>query len=102
MAEDAGFLGAPANAADAQRLYDEDVAELGYVTNASRLWAHQPAADDALFALMGQMADAAALTQRQRGVLVAACAATIEDAYCSLAWGVKLAAESVLDNSLQC
>src|SRR5437763_14595573 len=94
MADGAGYLGAPAHSADAQQLYDEDVAELGYVANASRLWAHQPAANEALFELMGQMADAASLTMRQRGVLVAACAATIADAYCSLAWGAKLAAET--------
>jgi alkylhydroperoxidase family enzyme len=34
------------------------------------------------------------LTMRQRGILVTACASTLGDAYCSLAWGTKLAAVS--------
>jgi len=34
------------------------------------------------------------LTFRQRGVLVSACASTLGDSYCSLAWGSKLAGAS--------
>jgi alkylhydroperoxidase family enzyme len=34
------------------------------------------------------------LSFRQRGVLVAACASTLGDSYCSLAWGSKLAGVS--------
>jgi hypothetical protein len=36
------FLAEPPVSAEVQALYDEDLAEGGYVWNASRLWAHQP------------------------------------------------------------
>ncbi len=88
-----GFLEPPALTADAQRLYDEDVEDLGYVMNASRLWAYQPAAQEGLFELLGQATRAGALTFRQRGILVTACASSLGDSYCSLAWGTKLSGE---------
>jgi hypothetical protein len=34
------FLEEPAVSAHAQELFDEDLAEDGFVTNVSRLWAH--------------------------------------------------------------
>jgi alkylhydroperoxidase family enzyme len=79
---------------DVQPLFADDVDELGYVMNVSKLWAHQPAMKKALFDLMGQAARAAALTFRQRGILVTSCASVLGDAYCSLAWGNKLAGEA--------
>jgi uncharacterized peroxidase-related enzyme len=91
---DAGFLVVPRASPDVQRLYDEDVAGLGFVMNGSRLWAQLPEAHDALFALQQQAVDAASLTLRQRGILVTACASTLGDSYCSLAWGGRLAAEA--------
>lgn len=87
-----GFLDESAPTTAARRLFEEDVAELGYVMNASRLWAHDPAAHESLFDLIGGTAAAHGLDLRQRGILVAACASTLGDAYCSLAWGSKLAA----------
>lgn len=86
-----GFLTVPEATAEAQRLYDEDVDELGYVMNASRLWAHLPAVHEGLFALIGATARAAGLSFRERGVLVAATAAGRGDSYCALAWGSRLA-----------
>ncbi|MET0323906.1 MAG: class I SAM-dependent methyltransferase, partial [Ilumatobacteraceae bacterium] len=47
-----GFLAAAPHSDDAQQLYDEDVEELGYVMNASRLWAHLPRAQVGLFDLL--------------------------------------------------
>jgi SAM-dependent methyltransferase/alkylhydroperoxidase family enzyme len=91
---DAGFLAVPEVTADVQRLYDEDVEGLGYVMNVSRLWAQLPSAQDALFELLGQATKAGRLTLRQRGILVTACASTLGDSYCSLAWGKKLAGEA--------
>ena len=67
---------------------------MGYVMNVSRLWAHLPAAHHDLFALLGQSARAGGLSVRQRGILVTACASTLGDSYCALAWGKKLAAEA--------
>ena len=89
----AGFLAAGAAPAT-ERLFDEDVAELGYVMNVSRLWAHLPAAQDGLFDADRPGGRAGSLTFRQRGILVTACASTLGDSYCSLAWGNKLAGEA--------
>ena len=94
---DASFLPLPEPAPDVQRLYDEDLEEHGYVMNTSRLWAHQPDAHDRLFELLGQVASAAGLTFRQRGILVTATASTLGDSYCALAWGNRLAGEAGAD-----
>jgi alkylhydroperoxidase family enzyme len=84
------FLALPEPSPEAQRLFDSDVEELGYVMNASRLWAYQMGTFDGLFDLMRQNAAAAGLTFRQRGILVTATASALGDSYCSLAWGRKL------------
>lgn len=89
-----GFLGPARPSPAAQNVYDDDMEELGYVMNVSRLWAYMPETVEGLFGLMGNAARAGSLTQRQRGVLVAACASTLGDSYCSLAWGTKLAKEA--------
>jgi uncharacterized peroxidase-related enzyme len=89
-----GFLTAPEADDAAQRLFDDDVAELGYVMNVSKLWAYQPATVTHLFELMGETNAIESLTFRERGILVTACASTLGDAYCSLAWGTKLAAKA--------
>ena len=90
----AGFLAAAPSTDDVRRLYDEDVEELGYVMNASRVWAHLPGAQGGLFGLLKDAVGAGSLTFRQRGILVAACASTLGDSYCSLAWGGKLAGDA--------
>ena len=86
------FLPTPETTDEVQALYDEDVEDLGFVMNASRLWAHDPSAFDALFALLHGVTKAAGLTVRERGILVTACASTLGDSYCSAAWGYKLTA----------
>jgi alkylhydroperoxidase family enzyme len=95
--DDTGFLDAAAPSADVQRFYDDDMDKLGFVMNASRVWAHQPALHDALFDVIGEAVRAGSLTFRQRGILVAACASSMGDAYCSLAWGNRLAGEAGAD-----
>jgi uncharacterized peroxidase-related enzyme len=89
-----GFLAVPEHSPAAQELFDEDLAELGYVMNVSRLWAYQPSVVNGLFALMKETLSRNKLSLRQRAILVVACASTLGDSYCSLAWGKKLAAES--------
>jgi uncharacterized peroxidase-related enzyme len=88
------YLGEPDRTADVQALYDEDLADDGYVWNVSRLWAHQPQTVAQLFALMSQAFKASGLRFRQRAILVAATASALGDSYCSLAWGGKLAGAS--------
>jgi uncharacterized peroxidase-related enzyme len=78
----------------AQQLFDEDLAEDGFVSNVSRLWAHQPDTLRRLFELMSGAFGASGLTFRQRGILVTAAASTLGDSYCSLGWGGKLAQAS--------
>jgi uncharacterized peroxidase-related enzyme len=88
------FLSAPSASKDVRKLYDDDLEGLGYVMNVSRVWGHNPALVEGLFAQMGAAVRAGSLSFRQRAVLVTACASAMGDAYCSLAWGGKLAAEA--------
>jgi uncharacterized peroxidase-related enzyme len=88
------FLNEPPLSAQAQALYDEDLADDGFVWNVSRLWAHQPETMEQLFGLMSAAFKASGLTFRQRGILVTAAASTLGDSYCSLAWGGKLSKAS--------
>lgn len=90
----ASFLSEPPITTKAQALYDEDVAETGYVWNVTQLWAYQPDTVERLFELMSQAFKPSGLNFRQRGILVAAAASTLGDSYCSSAWGGKLAGAS--------
>jgi uncharacterized peroxidase-related enzyme len=88
------FLDEPPVSPQVQALYDEDLADGGYVSNGSRLWAHQPDSLKRLFELMSQAVTPSGLNFRQRGILVTAAASTLGDSYCSLAWGGKLSQAS--------
>jgi alkylhydroperoxidase family enzyme len=68
-------------------MYAADLAQDGYVWDNSKLWAHQPALDEALSALIVAAADAAGLSVREKGMLVLGQSSTIGDSYCSVAWG---------------
>jgi uncharacterized peroxidase-related enzyme len=94
VSDEQGYLEPPEVSPDVQRLYDEDVEDVGYVMNLTRLWAQQPGASRLFTDLLGRVAEAGALDRRRRGILVAACASTLGDAYCSLAWGTRLADEA--------
>jgi uncharacterized peroxidase-related enzyme len=86
-----GFLVSPPTTSQVQTLYDEDMAESGYVWNVSRLWAYQPETVKRLFELMSEAFKPSGLTFRQRAILVTAAASGLGDSYCSMAWGGKLA-----------
>ncbi len=85
------YLEEPSITPQAQELYDEDLADHGFVWNVSRLWAYQPDTVKDLFELMSQAFKPSGLHFRQRGILVTAAASTLGDSYCSLGWGGKLA-----------
>jgi SAM-dependent methyltransferase/alkylhydroperoxidase family enzyme len=89
-----GFLNVPEVSDAAQRMFDEDVDDHGFVMNASRLWAYAPEVHEGLFELLSTVTRLGSLSLRQRGILVAAAASTLGDAYCSLAWGSRLAGVS--------
>ncbi|MBY8872468.1 methyltransferase domain-containing protein [Micromonospora sp. PLK6-60] len=72
--------------------YADDSAELGYVMNATRMWAHDTEALELVFKALGRVTKTAELSRRDRGILVTAAASALGDSYCSLAWGTKLAA----------
>ena len=88
------FLSEPEPTSASQALYDGDTERVGFVMNLSRMWAHQPEAHDILFDLVDDMATAAGLSFRDRGLLISAGASTMGDSYCSLAWGNRLARAS--------
>ena len=88
------FLEEPPVSAPVQALYDEDLAEDGYVSNVSRLWAHQPETLRQLFGVMSEAFTPSGLADRQRGILVTAAASALGDSYCSMAWGGKLSKAS--------
>ncbi|MFP5308818.1 MAG: methyltransferase domain-containing protein [Actinomycetes bacterium] len=94
----AGFLEVPPTTPAVQSLYDDDVEQMGFVMNASRLWATDPEGHELLFGLAAHATRVAGISIRERGILVTACASRLGDAYCSLAWGGKLA--SVADADL--
>jgi uncharacterized peroxidase-related enzyme len=89
-----GFLGTPEPTPESQRIFDQDLAGVGYVMNASRLWAYQPATMTGLFDLLQRANSADRLSVRERGILISACASAFGDSYCSLVWAGRLAAES--------
>jgi uncharacterized peroxidase-related enzyme len=89
-----GFLRAPEPTPEAERGFEEDLAELGYVMNVSRLWAYQPATVAGLSDLLRLSYAGDPLSLRQRQILIAACAAAFGDSYCALVWGGKLAKAS--------
>jgi SAM-dependent methyltransferase/alkylhydroperoxidase family enzyme len=86
-----GFLEMPGESDAARRIFDQDVEDHGFVMNVSRLWAYAPEVYEGLFDLFGVLTRLGSLSVRQRGILIAAAASTLGDAYCSLAWGSRLA-----------
>lgn len=88
------FLPDPPAGPAVDAMLEADRTSHGFVMNLTRVWAHQPRVFDAYAALATSSAEAAGLSVRDRGVLVTALASTIGDAYCSIAWGGRLAAEA--------
>lgn len=85
-----GFLSQAEHSADVQTLYDEDLEMLGFVMNASRLWAYQPTLWPDFFSMLGKAMNGQGLSVRDRGILVIASVSTLGDSYCSIAWAKKL------------
>lgn len=80
------FLTEPAPSDGQQKMYDEDVADDGYVWDATKLWAHQPALHEHFVTLIGAVAAAAGLSNREKAMLVIGQASALGDSYCSIAW----------------
>jgi ubiquinone/menaquinone biosynthesis C-methylase UbiE/alkylhydroperoxidase family enzyme len=86
------YLAVPAETAQTRALAEEDRADFGFVTNASRLWMNDPALQDALFEVVMSAASGAGLSVPERGVATVTATRLVGDTYCPLAWGHKLAA----------
>jgi uncharacterized peroxidase-related enzyme len=84
-------LGAATPSAATRAMAEEDRADLGFVTNATRLWMHDPDLLDALFEVVVGAARGAGLSVADRGVATIVAAHRAGDSYCPLAWGHKLA-----------
>jgi alkylhydroperoxidase family enzyme len=97
----ATFLADPDVTDAVARMYAADLHGQGYVAHLTRLWAHSPAALTAMEQVLGLVVDEAGLTFRQRALLVSACASTMSDSYCSLAWGDKLSAAAGEQTAVQ-
>lgn len=87
----AAFLPEPEPSDAVERMYAGDRADPGYVMNLTRVWAHAPEVDAAWTAFATAAATAAGLGFRDKGIVVSALASELGDAYCSLAWGARLA-----------
>ena len=85
------FLMPPSDTPDTAAVYQRDQAQMGFVMNLSRAWAWRPDVYDAFAALRSQLSTQSTLSPRELAVMVCATAGTLGDAYCSLAWGSKLA-----------
>lgn len=75
-----------------EQMYAADRQSQGYVAHLTQLWAHNPEALATLSHALSLAVGIAGLDVRSRALLTAACASSIDDSYCSLAWGSKLAA----------
>ena len=86
------FLDEPPQTEDVRKLYDADVAGDGYVHNFTKLWSWRPDVWASFLGVRGSVTEQSSLTPTDVAVLVASTASELGDAYCSLAWGRKLAA----------
>ena len=84
-------LGEPPVTPETEAMATEDLEDLGFVANVTRLWMHDPAANDQLFDLIRGSAAAAGLSMTERAVATVRAAGLAGDTYCPLAWGERLA-----------
>ena len=85
------FLTTPQATEAAERLYESDREGHGFVMNLTRLWAWRPDVYQAFVALRAQLVRDSTLTPREVAIVVCATVSTADCAYCSLAWGARLA-----------
>lgn len=72
-------------------LFAEGESEDGYVANYLRLWAWRPDVHIAFTKARELLGSTALLSEREIAILNSTTASRIGDAYCSIAWGTKLA-----------
>ncbi|HXW51878.1 MAG TPA: hypothetical protein VEJ41_07800 [Candidatus Acidoferrales bacterium] len=85
------FLSDPPHDDAVRALADEALSEEGYVPNFVRLWSWRPDVRRAFDAARSLLATRTDLTDREVAILNSTTASQLGDAYCSIAWGSKLA-----------
>jgi uncharacterized peroxidase-related enzyme len=89
--EEAMFLSDPPEDPAVHALYDQSFAEDGYIMNLVRVWAWRPDVHAAFMEARKALAGQTTLSKREIAVLNAATASRRGDAYCSIAWGTRIA-----------
>lgn len=87
----AGFLADPPVDDLVDRMYASDLEGQGYVANLTRVWAHAPETLAVLSYALELATDLSGLDPVERNLVVTAAASALGDAYCSFAFGSKLA-----------
>ncbi len=72
-------------------LYDESLADDGYVMNLLRVWAWRPEVHAAFTGARTALTGGTTLSKREIAVVNAATASFRGDSYCAIAWGTRLA-----------
>jgi uncharacterized peroxidase-related enzyme len=85
------FLAEPPEVEDTKAMFDSDRESDGYVANFTRLWGWRPEVFKEFYALRASLMESSPLTDRDFAVLVTSTASELNDSYCSLAWGNRLA-----------
>lgn len=101
MREQNMFLDEPPASEATEAAYDADRDSDGYVWNATRLWCWRRDLRATFAALRANLMESSMLTDRDWAVLVTAAAAELNDSYCSLAWGPRLAKLSTAETAAQ-
>jgi uncharacterized peroxidase-related enzyme len=84
------FLDAPPSSADAERLFQSEIADDGHVTNFTRLWAWRPDLAVEFWTLRRNLMARCKLSRRELVVAACACVSRLGDSYCSLSFGTVL------------
>jgi uncharacterized peroxidase-related enzyme len=88
------FIAEPPQSDEVAAAYERDTKSDGYVMNLTRLWAWRDDVQVAFQQLRTKLMSESTLGKREMAVLVCAAASTLRDAYCSIAWGSRLAAQA--------
>jgi len=89
--EPAGFLADPPVDEQVAKMFSSDLEVQGYVANLTRVWAHSPETLGVLSYALRLAIDLCGLDAVERNLVVTAAASSLGDAYCSYAFGSKLA-----------
>jgi uncharacterized peroxidase-related enzyme len=87
----AGFLADPPVDEHVGKMYSSDLELQGYVRNLTRVWAQSPEALGVLSYALRLATELSGLEAAERDLVVTATASAFGDAYCSFAFGSKLA-----------